>query len=257
MNAPVYLQLVTWPDLAHRAHPPVVLIPVGSTEQHGPHLPLGTDTLIAEALAERAATAALADLPTGTAEPPYLIGPSLTVSASGEHAGFPGTLSIGTAATATSLIELGRSADWARGLVFVNGHGGNFEAVTAAMTVLRSEGRRVRAWWPQITGGDLHAGATETSLMLALHPVLVHPERAAAGPQPSMDALRAQGVFALSPTGVLGDPTGATAIEGERLIGLLSTHLRQSLTHWSSDWPTEWPEQCPEEPSTAPFDGQR
>lgn len=257
MNAPVHLQLVTWPDLARRAHPPVLLIPVGSTEQHGPHLPLGTDTLIAEGLAESAATAALADLPGGTAEPPYLIGPSLTVSASGEHAGFPGTLSIGTAATATSLIELGRSAEWARAVVFVNGHGGNYEAVTTAMTALRSEGRRVRAWWPQISGGDLHAGATETALMLALHPALVHRDRAVAGPQPSMDALRAHGVHTLSPTGVLGDPTGATAIDGERLIGLLITHLRQSLSDWSSDWPTDWPEKRPEERSTALFDGQR
>ena len=88
---------------------PVLLIPVGSTEQHGPHLPMNTDTLVAEELAARALhhTDGL------------LVGPTVSVTASGEHQGFPGTLSIGTATTTAVLVELVRSADWAAAVVLV------------------------------------------------------------------------------------------------------------------------------------------
>ena len=79
-------------DVAGR--PPVLAIPIGSCEQHGPHLPLGTDTIIAEALAAR-----LADRVDGV-----VVGPTITVSASGEHAGYAGTLSIGTDVTAMVLV---------------------------------------------------------------------------------------------------------------------------------------------------------
>src|SRR6185503_566786 len=78
----VQLTDMTWPEVADR---PLLCIPVGSCEQHGPHLPLHTDTIVAEALAARLA-ASRADV---------VVGPSLTVTASGEHAGFPGTLSLG------------------------------------------------------------------------------------------------------------------------------------------------------------------
>ena len=147
----------TWPDVAGA---PVVCIPVGSCEQHGPHLPLATDTIVAEALAAGLAAT----------QRSVVVGPSLTVTASGEHAGFPGTLSIGTDATATVIVELVRSADWASGVVLINGHGGNHEAVERARATLDAEGRRVLSWWPRVAGGDAHAGRTETSLMLALRP---------------------------------------------------------------------------------------
>ena len=94
-------------------------MPLGSCEQHGPHLPLGTDTIIATALADRLAARC----------PDIVVAPALAISASGEHAGFPGTLSIGTDTTAAVLVELARSADWAAGIVLVNGHGGNADAV--------------------------------------------------------------------------------------------------------------------------------
>ena len=110
---------------------PILLIPVGSTEQHGPHLPLATDTMIAEEIAGRAVhrTDGL------------MIGPTISVSASGEHADFPGTLSIGTATTTAVVVELVRSADWAAGVVLVNGHGGNHRAITDAVATLTAEGR--------------------------------------------------------------------------------------------------------------------
>jgi creatinine amidohydrolase len=83
--------LERWSSSDVAAERPVVAIPVGSCEQHGPHLPLGTDTMIAGALAERLAERRRAV--------PVLVGPALSVTSSGEHAGFAGTLSIGAAAT--------------------------------------------------------------------------------------------------------------------------------------------------------------
>ena len=99
---------------------------MGSTEQHGPHLPLDTDTRIATAVA-RAAIERLCR-PAGD-EDRYLLAPPIAYGASGEHEGFAGTVSIGTAVLTAVLVEYGRSAcSWAARLVFVNGHGGNVEA---------------------------------------------------------------------------------------------------------------------------------
>src|SRR5690349_17736840 len=144
---------MAWTDVAT----PILVVPVGSCEQHGPHLPLHTDTVIATALARELATR----------RNDCVVTPALTISASGEHQGFPGTLSIGVAAMTDLLIELARSADWSRGVVFVNGHGGNATAMARAAEVLTGESRRVLVWWPRVADGDLHAGHVETSLMMA------------------------------------------------------------------------------------------
>jgi mycofactocin system creatininase family protein len=230
----------TWNDVdqARRAEggtSPILLIPLGSTEQHGPHLPLATDTLIAEELAGRAVhrTDGL------------IIGPTMNVTASGEHAGFPGTLSIGQQVTSAVIVELVRSADWAAGVVLVNAHGGNHHAITRAVDLLTEEGRRVLAWWPRWPqrrdGGpaDLHAGRIETSLMLAIDPGLVRLERAVAGPSATIEQLRDEGVRAVSPTGVLGDPAGASGSEGERLIGNFVEDLVHAIERWRPLEPTE------------------
>jgi creatinine amidohydrolase len=211
---------------------PMLAIPVGSCEQHGPHLPLGTDTIIATALADRLAA--------HRTMVPILVGPPLTVSASGEHSGFIGTLSIGTEATIGALIELVRSADWASGVVLVNGHGGNAEAVGRAVATAGDEGRNVLSWWPHVPGGDAHAGRTETSLMLAIAPSLVVAARASAGEtRPLAEiaaALGAGGVRAVSPNGVLGDPTGATLEEGRILLDKLTDDLVAAVDDARNTW---------------------
>jgi creatinine amidohydrolase len=207
---------------------PILLIPVGSTEQHGPHLPLATDTLIAEEIAGRAVhhTDGL------------MIGPTISVSASGEHADFPGTLSIGTATTTALVVELVRSADWAAGVVLVNGHGGNHGAITDAVATLTAERRTVLAWWPswprRLDGGpaDLHAGRIETSMMLAIDPGLVRLQLAVAGPDASLDELRTRGVRTVSANGVLGDPEGASGREGERFITAFVDDLVHRIERW-------------------------
>ena len=203
----------TSPEIGGEA--PVVLVPLGSTEQHGPHLPLDTDTRIAWALCQRVAVGA----PVGS----VLVAPAVAYGASGEHEGFPGTLSIGQAALESVLVELGRSAgsDY-RLVVFVNGHGGNAEPLVRAMATLRGEERPVRAWSPTLAEGDSHAGRVETSILLALNPELVRLDRAEAGATEPlgelMARLRAGGLRAVTANGVLGDPDGASAEEGERLL---------------------------------------
>jgi mycofactocin precursor peptide peptidase len=215
-----------WPDLtAGDAGRRVVAVPIGSCEQHGPHLPLGTDTLIAAALAGALASR----------RPDVIVAPALAITASGEHAGFPGTLSVGTTVMQAVVVELVRSAGWADGVVLVNGHGGNHTAVDGAVTTLRSEGRDVLAWWPRVRGGDLHAGQTETSIVLALAPHLVRIDDAVPGPVPALADIVARGVAALSPTGVLGDPRGATAEHGRQLFEQLTTDLADAVARWHGE----------------------
>jgi mycofactocin precursor peptide peptidase len=130
----------------------VLAVPLGSTEQHGPHLPLSTDTDIALALCERLA-AVRGDV---------IIAPAVGYGSSGEHAGFAGTLSIGRAALELLIVELGRSAsDTFAHLLLVSAHGGNTEAVARAVATLRSESRDVALFMPR-WDGDPHAGRPET-----------------------------------------------------------------------------------------------
>src|SRR5213076_493597 len=95
-----------------------------------------------------------------------VVAPALPYGSSGEHAGFPGTLSIGQQALEVVLVELVRSTSFPR-VLLVNAHGGNLEPVCRAVATLRAEGRDVRAWGPS-WDGDAHAGRAETSVLLAL-----------------------------------------------------------------------------------------
>jgi len=212
------------PELPDR---PTVVVPLGSVEQHGPHLPLATDTTVAAAVA-----AGLVER-----RPDLLLAPALPYGASGEHEGFPGTVSIGTEALRTLLVELGRSAGlWAGRLLVVNGHGGNLDALRSAVPLLRHEGRDV-AWFPcGVHGGDAHAGRTETSLMLHVEPTAVRADLAEAGATAPLAELlprmRAGGVAAVSPNGVLGDPAGASADEGASMRTGLVDRLAAAVRAW-------------------------
>jgi mycofactocin precursor peptide peptidase len=217
----VRLGCATSPELLGRVdiH---LLVPLGATEQHGPHLPLNTDTLIASGVAE-AAAAGRADV---------VVAPALPYGSSGEHAGFPGTLSLGQAAVEITLVELVRSATDFRDVTLVSWHGGNAEPVARAIERLRGEGRAVHLWEPHVNGGDAHAGWVETSLMLALAPDLVRGERPVGATQP-LDALlprlREDGVAAVSRNGVLGDARGASADDGRALLERFVAELHSML----------------------------
>ena len=225
-------------------------MPLGSTEQHGPHLPLSTDTDIAVALTT--------DLESRRDD--IVVAPALAYGASGEHAGFPGTLSIGQEALELLLVELGRSAsETFNHLLIISTHGGNATRITLplrerdrappshaarrgrrsaerrAAERLRGESRDVLIWMPPLTGGA-HAGRTETSIELALRPTLVHQELALSGDtrpiNELMPLIRASSVRSISPTGVLGDPTGASVTEGAALLTALADDLERAVQAW-------------------------
>jgi creatinine amidohydrolase len=162
--------------------------PSGATEQHGPHLPLSTDTDIALALAGMLAETH-GDL---------FVAPAVAFGASAEHQSFAGTISVGHRAIELFLVELGRSASASFDhLVLLSTHGGNAEALARVTERLREEGMSVLAWSPR-WGGDAHAGRTETSVMLALRPESVRLGDAAPGNARRlldlMPALRAGGL---------------------------------------------------------------
>ena len=211
-----------WPDVGR----PLLLVPLGSTEQHGPHLPLDTDSTVASVVCEALAARFAAD---GV---DAVIAPAITYGASGEHEDFPGTISIGTQALTFLLLEFGRSASsWAERIVFVNGHGGNVEALSAAVPVLLDE-ERPAAWLPCVPDRaridervgplDAHAGRSETSVMLAHDATRVRAdglEQGNVGPIGElMPRLRDEGTRRVSPNGVLGDARPASAAEGELLL---------------------------------------
>jgi creatinine amidohydrolase len=219
---------LTWPEVGERAAAGALLaVPVGATEQHGPHLPLSTDTDLAVTLCDRLA-AARGDV---------LIAPPVAYGSSGEHAGFAGTLSIGQAAVELLLLELGRSAsETFPHVLFVSAHGGNAEPVTRAGARLRAESRDVRVFMPRWSG-EAHAGRAETSMSLALaRRVRMHV--AVPGDTRPLEEiwplLRSGGVHAVSPNGVLGDPTGATADEGHELLHRLGAQLIDDVAAWRS-----------------------
>jgi mycofactocin precursor peptide peptidase len=223
------LATLTSPEAGELATAGALLaVPVGATEQHGPHLPLSTDTDLAVALCARLAAA----------RPGVLAAPPLAYGASGEHQDFPGTLSIGAEATELLLVELCRSATrtFSR-VLLVSTHGGNAGSVRRAERRLRAESRDILAWLPA-WDGDAHAGRAETSLALALAPDRVRPGRAEAGnTRPLtelMPELRRSGVRAVSPNGVLGDPAGASATEGEALLGGLLADLLAAVDAWEA-----------------------
>lgn len=212
----------------------LVIVPIGSCEQHGPHLPLDTDSVIAQGIADIVAAHLLAS---GT---PCRVAPTVSYGASGEHQSFAGTLSLGTEALRLVLVELIRSAStWAQRIVLLNGHGGNVDALRGAVRDMRDEGHQV-AWAScTIPGGDAHAGHTETSMLLALDPSRVGDFSQVEGNVTAIEALlpdlRAHGVHAVSASGVLGDPRTADADDGARAIERCALQIVQAVRGWSTD----------------------
>jgi creatinine amidohydrolase len=216
-----------WPELSFAGvagGAEVGLVPVGAIEQHGPHLPVATDTIIATAVCERAAAL------TGA---PVLPAISLGVSY-GHGTELPGTLSL-TPALMVGLVE--QYVDWAalsglRRLLFVNAHMGNAASLGVATDRIRLERKDVRVgvvdWYSaddQVAeamcsdAADAHANCAETSVMLAIRPDLVHTERMLeADDEDRTDGLVFRYTAAeLSRNGVTGRPSLATAELGEKL----------------------------------------
>ena len=216
----------------------ILILPLGSFEQHGPHLPLDTDTIIIESVVARA----LGEEQTVSAK--FLVAPTIAISASDEHAGFPGTLSTGTEALVQSVVAICRSASWSLGVCIVNGHGGNADALPRISSALTSEKIRHSIWsLPSYDGADMHAGHTETSVMLHVAPDKVHTDRIERGTVGDASALVAQmrtiGVAGVSDNGVLGDPTTATSQHGVAVMKLYSSSLANHLSAISKEWQSD------------------
>ena len=212
----------------------IMVLPLGAWEQHGAHLPLNTDSIIIDAVVQ----VAIQQSPHTSR---YVVAPTVTITASDEHAGFSGTLSTGTEALVHTVVAICRSASWARGVCLANGHGGNADALQLITSALLHEGITHSIWsLPAYVGGDMHAGHTETSLLLHLQPDSVRVDAmqtgASGSPADLVTSMRNGGVMSVSENGVLGDPTTATAAHGIEVLHLyvnsLVTHLTNVCSHW-------------------------
>lgn len=155
----------------------LVVLPLGAVEQHGPHLPTGTDFMLASSLSRRAAEAAARDLPRD-----IVIAPLMAVGASDHHLPFGGTVSFSAATMLAAVTDLLTSigASGARRIVIINGHGGNSGICRTAAAAVSSHSELTVAhvdYWRTLPGNDPevpgHAGRFETSLVLAIRPELV------------------------------------------------------------------------------------
>jgi Uncharacterized protein, putative amidase len=217
----------------------IAVLPLGAHEQHGPHLPFETDTLIAQGIADRLSAALPETVPATflQAEP---IGYSI------EHMDVPGTRSFSFDEACHRWISIagGLSRQGIRKLVLLNAHGGNSPLLTIVATEarVRFDMLAVATSWtrfgvpdglilPEDKAIDIHGGDIETSVMLALHPERVNRTKVADFPSrqskfiAEFRHLRAYGPHAfgwkmsdLNPQGVAGNAAAATAEKGERLI---------------------------------------
>jgi creatinine amidohydrolase len=221
----------------------VALIPVGATEQHGPHLPVGTDTIIATALADAAAGDTAVVLPPLAFGASFFHGAQLagTVAFSGEEAAANAWL------VAEACVDNGF-----RRLLFVNGHVGNVAALWIACDRFRREfpGLRigVMQWWdltPDIArratedAVDWHANAAETSLMLVLRPELVDTDRMrdADDPDRTEGTVFKYAVQHVSTNGVTGYPSRASKSIGLELWRDVVTAARDTVARAHSEQP--------------------
>lgn len=212
----------------------VALLPIGSFEQHGPHLPLTTDTVVAATLAGEIAAAY-----------PVRRLPPITISCSHEHAAWPGTVSIsaGTLAAIVKDVAASLHRSGVSALVLVNGHGGNYVlgnvVQEASLGPLRTalfpgeldwDAARAAAGLATTGLRDMHAGELETSILLHAHPHLVRPGFADADHlADERRHLLSRGLQAYSESGVVGRPSLASAEKGRDLLASLVSSFAEYL----------------------------
>ncbi len=241
----MYLGDEAWPDLGdYFENESLALVPLGSTEQHGPHLPEATDHLIAEAFAREAADR------TG-----YLCTPTVNVGVSGHHRQFHGTMWVEPPVFREYVASMTRNltAHGVDRVVYVNAHGGNVPHLREVGARLRQEEVAYAVEWmwdesiPELVDEAFeqngpHGGPKETALIQHLRPELVHENRLAEardGGVPSVDAAGTvrngsrtfYDAADNTDNGVLGDQTDATAEKGARLFEAAADQLVE-LTEW-------------------------
>jgi creatinine amidohydrolase len=229
--AALELDRLTWPEVeaAIEAGRDTVVMALGATEQHGLHMPLATDALIGDRLARIVAGRLDA-----------FLAPTLRIGCSQHHVGFPGTISLNEPTYHALIADLVRSllSGGFERIVLLPTHGGNFAPLAGAVEKLEDVERAKvlaltdlgvlfeiaqigeREYGVPLGEGGLHAGEWETSLMLALHPELVHMEGAEPGftgdMQEAVSSMFAGGVASISANGAIGDPSRSSIEHGER-----------------------------------------
>ena len=230
------LYTLSWPEVRDELEQgrDTIVACFGAVEQHGHHMPLGTDSMLGDALGR-----ALAD------RLDAFHAPTVQVGCSRHHLAFPGTMSVEeeTFANVVSDIVRGWAGQGFKRIILMPSHGGNFGPLGSALERLgeldgveviaitdlnvlveATLGLGAELGIPASEGG-LHGGEWETSLMLAIRPELVHMDRAVAGYtgdlESGMQRFFAEGVHALTDTGVIGDPKQASAENGRRYFDRL------------------------------------
>lgn len=228
------LPTITTTDVQEQA-PRVAVLPIGSYEQHGGHLPLITDTAIACIIARELAAAY-----------PVLALPPITIACSHEHGTWQGTVSISAQTLHAVITDIASSleASGVRKLVLVNAHGGNYvlsnivqEAnLTEPRMSLFPQGRewnRAREYGGLVSNAhdDMHAGEIETSILLHAEPSLVRPGYENADHDASdRPFLLTLGMKAYTETGVIGFPSLATAEKGKAVLESLTVSFADHLS---------------------------
>ncbi|MGD8292366.1 MAG: creatininase family protein [Desulfobacterales bacterium] len=232
---------LTWPEAKDRFEQvDIALLAVGSIEQHGPHLPLDSDAFDANYLALRVAEAC--------SDPKPLVLPNISYGVSYHHEGFKGTVSISNDTLVKLVYDIGISVsrNGIKKLVIINGHGGNSPALNHAAQMINrdshifvcvdtGETSDVDIYALVETPNDVHAGEIETSTALAVRPHLVKMDQAYREvPEFSsryLDFTSKRGVLwyaytrKISNSGVMGDPTKASAEKGKKIWEMMITHL--------------------------------
>ena len=232
---------LTWPEARDRFRQvDIALLSVGAIEQHGPHLPLDTDAFDAEYLALQVAEAC--------SDPKPLVLPTIPYGVSYHHDDFQGTVSISNDTLARLVYDVGMSAahNGIKKLVIINGHGGNSPALNHAAQMINrdahifvcvdtGETSDVDIYALVESPNDVHAGEIETSTSLAIRPDLIKMDQACREvPEFSsryLDFTSKRGVLwyahtrKISKSGVMGDPTKASAAKGKKIWEIIITHL--------------------------------
>ncbi len=238
---------LTWPEIKQlSADQAIVLLPVGSTEQHGPHLPTGCDAILATAMCERAA----AELKKRGF--PAVVAPTFAVANSTHHMSFPGSMTLTPHTFLDALLEQCKciAAHGFKKIALINGHGGNKDPIGVAQVMI-NEALGFPVWYMgywagsgaytarvlETQSGMIHACEGETSLMLAINEDLVDPiYKQTSGNSSYGTDLEDDGVIHtfhrmehMTDNGVMGNSNAASKEKGEKIVERMTQSLADIL----------------------------
>ena len=257
-SIPNSYEYLSWPEVKNIAcqKRSTIIWPFGAVEQHGPHLPLGTDSIFIEGIINEVLNLIPEDMPLKKMPTQY-------IGFSPEHSGFDGTITLSSGLLTSMIVEIGKQISdiGFKRLILLNAHGGQISLLNTAARELRSVTPNLNIFpcflWNGVKGlnevlteseleNGLHASLAETSLMMSLKPEFVGDERPCEGIPDNKpkgwslegDAPTAWFTQDLSKSGVIGDSRGANIELGDELRRLLVDHwYNMILTLMSSDWP--------------------